>query len=462
MYGTASITPCVLQTATKLRTSRRSPRKTPLCKGIYLSVMLSISHSSCQGQPCRSMSVSPMVTRSTESNKLAMSPIFFCLPIELITIVAGLLGDHDLCQLTRTNQRMASIIYPAYLRRRGINVMRSFMSVRRAGFIDLPELCRFLLFTDKPWSIAFHFDYDAKRAKKQTDQMYKFMRNIPRSSAIDTLNVWYNTPMSVRHVLSLLELADFSGFRAIGYHCLAEADTKSSCDRRKIVLRTINRIQLTHSNLLPSSWKRLLEDISAPLLGNLAIDGNLTLSTVIEFVLRHPLIEELHLSGTLQPTRLRSTSSPNLRYLYAPLPSALIFLDSLQSPSSILDLNLEPVENLQYSDFVEGIIKVISLCGDCTSLSAGFTPPIGSSQLVLLSQDIVSSRAQRSTAVSKKLASLYFGFQNVLDNDILVCSQHHNLCSADLFSLGLLPSMDAAIPCHRSGDSTEARRLFLP
>jgi hypothetical protein len=354
---------------------------------------------------------------------IASLSIFDRLPMELIILIALFLCPRDLHTLTCVSRSMAEITCPLYFRERNFAPQKSqyCISVTGDAFSALPVWRRSLCFVPKP---ILSCTFDGASVDAQIRCLRTMISTLPPKSAFDEINLWGDT--SLDKLWDLLEVIDRAGFRTVDidswrvFHIYQDVGTYSK-------LVALENLRLNYAFLSPSVWASILSRLVIPNLRKLHIVGDVSWSSLTDFLQRHPRIREVQLrmpSGAPIPnlrTHKPTLSLPMLEVISGSLDHVFALLRILPSPPHLRTLSIEAVTNLPYRTFVDNVMRCLALCEGMFRLDIGFCPSKCQSRLISsINRHAISIRRLQSTTVRARICSLRIRVQNISDENILV------------------------------------------
>jgi hypothetical protein len=353
---------------------------------------------------------------------------FHQLPTELVIMVAQLLCRGDLHMLTCVSRPIAEITCPLYLERCNLSPQKSplIVSVTGQAFSALPVWRRSACFAPKSVLSCVVDGISEASADAQINHLQTMLSFLPSKSAFDEIHLWGNT--SPDSLWDLLQVIDRAGFRTVDIDSWRILHTPQDTGAGGCVhLAALEDLRLHYSDLSSSGWAAILRCFFVPNLRKLDIRGNVSWTSLTEFLQRHPGLHEIHLhlpSGTHRLNRMHysTLNLPVLEAISCSWVHLFPLLRILPSPPHLRTLCIEPVTNLPYRTFVENIIQCLALCEGTLSLDIGFHPSKSQSQLIssINRRAISIRRLQASSTIGARISSLRMRVQNISDERILV------------------------------------------
>ena len=303
---------------------------------------------------------------------------------------------------------------------------RYSISVTGKAFCALPVWRRSPYFASKP-ILSCIFDGNSKAlVDKQINHLKTMISFLPSKSAFDQIDLWGNTTPDC--LWDLLEVIDRAGFRTVdvdSWHL--HMPQHNVGPGRSVQLVALEILRLQYPNLSSSAWAVVLGRLFVPHLRKLDIVGDVSWSSLTEFLQRHPGLCEVHLclpSGTshLNLTHHPTLNLPALEAVSCPWDYLFALLRILPSPPHLRTLCIRPVTNLQYRAFMENVFGCLALCAGTMSLDIGFYPSKCQPRRVSpVSRRAISiRRLQSSYTIRARFSSLRLRVQNISDESILV------------------------------------------
>jgi hypothetical protein len=333
-------------------------------------------------------------------------------------MVAELLDDRDLHNLTCVSRRMADITCTTFLVRQGFTSNSWSLSLDGDTFGALPVWRRSPSFA--PVCMFFcNFDCTSVKTPAQIRCLQTFLLSLPSTPTFEDVYLWNCAPITPNNLLDLLELVGQSGCRTLevnaGFRC---GQRTSSVSRSNTPLHILQDLRLTYHGLSNSEWTYLLSHLVAPALRKLQIKGDIPFRALVNFLRRHPCIQQVHLRGTSRTMNHHLSHSPplhlsKLQTLEGSLSYVLALLQSLSSPPSLTHLAIDAVADLPRRTFMEMIFRCLALCGGPVHLAVGFIPSRCMSRPCRL-QSVLPQ-------IDVHITSFQIRAQKASDGDILVC-----------------------------------------
>lgn len=372
----------------------------------------------------------------------------FILPTELIVIIAKFASDEDLYALTCVSRRMASITCSILVARQGLVVDHVSVCVEGNAFNALPVWYRSPDFSSK--SLLFcTFSDDEEQAASQITRLRTFLFLRPTRARFETIHlVGLNIKLPV-DLLSLLKLIDLvrcrkvvmsakrvswhqdimSNLEFISVSQLKDAGQEELAGSH-ICLSAVEHFEIDYRFFSAAQWAAFMECLRMSSLKSLHICGESSISTLKQFLVRHPHVSCIEVQPRSSIFHRRTPPSralrgnlqlAKLRQLHGSVPHVLSLLQSLSFPPPFLcQLHLSS-ENLPYHNFMHKAKQCLALCKGSLRLSINHWFSGNDLSISNLTSHDVVARKLRCDGQLAQVTELEITFNASNDKSILVC-----------------------------------------
>lgn len=232
----------------------------------------------------------------------------FVLPTELLVIIAKFASDEDLYSLTCVSRRMADVTCSILIARQGLTVDRVSVCVEGNAFNALPVWYRSVEFVPK--SLLFcTFSDDHKQAASQITRLRTFLSLRPTGARFETVHLIGLDIKLPIDLLSLLDLIDLVGCQKVvmSARCVSwqqdiicslgstsasrlKDDDQSQLAGSPVCLSALKHLEIDYRFFSAALWAVFLERLHITSLSSLRICGESSISTLKQFLVRHPHI----------------------------------------------------------------------------------------------------------------------------------------------------------------------------
>jgi hypothetical protein len=381
---------------------------------------------------------------------IAVASPIFSLPVEIFVMVAVLMSDQDLYNLTLMCHRMADIMCPLFLARRDFSLRPNGHTIRGRAFAALPVWLRWRMspaFTPVR-SLYCWLDPNSERGEVQLMHVQDAFLSLPSQKTFNTVNI-HHVPVTHEGILEFLATTLRTGCSDITVSTAAPLDShlRSMCVSSSFTtFRGLEELTLRHPHFTSTHWTTLLSQLVAPLLKRLSVYGNVSVPAMREFLSRHPAVRYLQFMSDCEHTLLAvggAEDPPVLEDLGGPVHHILALLRTFAAPSPLetLDVHDNKIIYPSFDMYLHTVAGCLELCKQplCLFMTMSVNFDISSVEAV---------RRLRCTSSWSLVQSLTIMFNHTADDLILVCILCSGLISklADVF---LRPSAAPGWPSYQ-------------
>lgn len=304
-------------------------------------------------------------------------PYIFCLPVELIIAVAGLMCDKDLHALTQVCHRMAIITCPIFLARQGLtpsSTSPNSLTIRGKAFSGLGVWLRW---RRSPAFVPVHtvycwFNPLWNDAVRELNYFQKGFSSLPTEPTFANIYL-YRVPMLPGKESNFLQTALQAGCSKLHIEAHPSILSSPNVSMKKyhpsMTYSThLKELEFRCQRLSAATWRKLMTSIAIPSVRKLVIQGEVEMEVMRNFLLRHSNIVSLQFTSTSKtPTRFAPSTltMPNLVILKGTSRHLLSLLRSFLVAPDIRHLNIEcdASADLPFHVFSDNVWKCVALCG---------------------------------------------------------------------------------------------------
>jgi hypothetical protein len=347
-------------------------------------------------------------------------------------MIANLLCDEDLCNLTRVSRYMAASTSAKYLCRKGLTLSPRGYSlvVRDEGFSAL-NVWRRTSGTSKVPALHCYFGSDTCQMALQMLWLQRFFMSLSQrpSTVFDHIYLAEVKTPKLQQCLDLLGNAAMTGCRAITMTEVTIQDSRTGWKKKKdaIILKglRLEELNFEYCQLTSSQWTNLLWKLVIPSLRMLKIMGETSMGAVYDFLLHNPGIRYIHFqkcSTTDIPSSSRRLELPKLQSLQGSSSQILNLLKCLSSPPSLRKLVVETNRHATSKpyNFVDQVMHCLSLCKGSLALEISLSKYRSVAGLMLDITRVCTARGLFDAALPCIISTLCIEFEGINDEWVFV------------------------------------------
>jgi hypothetical protein len=338
-------------------------------------------------------------------------------------MVATLLSDQDLHNLTQVCHRMANVVCPIFLARRDFSLGPNSHTVRDRAFQALPIWVRWQRsssFTSVR-SLYCWLNPNKEKGGVQLRRLQTTFMSLPSQTTFKAVHI-HLVPMTQEQSLDLLHSILRTGCSNITITSLSSPNThlgSRHAAQSLTTLRGLVELTLRYRNFTSEYWTTLLSQLAVPSLQRFTVCGNVSVSVICNFLSRHPSVRGLQFMSSCKVTSEAAGCAvglPLLEDLGGPAHHIFTLLRSASAlcPLQSLDIHDDKSIYPSFDTYLEVVAGCLAYCENplCLFMTMSDSFDISSVEAV---------RRLRHTSYWTRVRTLTVMFEHASDDLILVC-----------------------------------------